>query len=195
MRYPSLKSRQGVRQHIELAWSPDSTTWHRICPGTPLVGHTAAEEKKYGTMPCDWGAMFPSTPVILDREIRIYYGASDWYFFDWRKGGLALATLRPDGWAGFEPAAADRPASITTAPLPCSGDPLRLSADVSGNGTIRVALLDQDNKTLAISEPLTGSATDAELKWPGGFSLTELAKNRIRLKFELRSAKLYSFIL
>ena len=195
MRYPSLKSRHGVRQHIELAWSPDSTTWHRICPGTPLVGHTAAKEKKYGAMPCDWGAMFPSTPVILDREIRIYYGASDWYFFDWRKGGLALATLRPDGWAGFEPVAADRPASITTTPLPCFGGSLRLSADVSGSGTIRVALLDENNKALAVSEPLTGSATDAELKWRGGFSLAELAGNRIRLKFELRAAKLYSFIL
>ena len=34
-----------------------------------------------------------------------------------------------------------------------------------------------------------------ELKWPGGFSLAELAGNRIRLKFELRAAKLYSFLL
>ena len=85
--------------------------------------------------------------------------------------------------------------SITTTPLPCFGGSLRLSADVSGSGTIRVALLDENNKALAVSEPLTGSATDAELKWRGGFSLAELAGNRIRLKFELRAAKLYSFIL
>ena len=97
--------------------------------------------------------------------------------------------------ARFEPVAADRPAPITTTPLPCSGGPLRLSADVSGSGAIRVTLLDENNKALAVSEPLTGSATDAELKWPGGFSLAELAGNRIRLKFELRAAKLYSFIL
>ena len=48
-------------------------------------------------MPYDWGAMFPSQPVIREKEVQIFYGASDWYFFDWRKSGLALATLRLGG--------------------------------------------------------------------------------------------------
>ena len=33
MNYPSKETRNGVRQHIELAWSPDSYKWHRINPG------------------------------------------------------------------------------------------------------------------------------------------------------------------
>jgi len=195
MHYPTMKSRRSVRQHIELAWSPDSYTWHRVCEGTPLVGHTPSKEKKYGAMPCDWGAMFPSAPVVLDKEIRIYYGASDWYFFDWRKGCLALATLRPDGWAGYEQLEANRPASITTTTLACSGAPLRLSADIPGGGSLTVTLLDKDNNTLAASGPITESVTDVEVRWNGKFALVKLRGAPVRLKFELRAAKLYSFIL
>ena len=64
MDYPSVKSMEGVRQQIELAWSPDSYMWHRILPGTPLIANSPAKAKEYGTMPYDWGAMFPSQPVI-----------------------------------------------------------------------------------------------------------------------------------
>ncbi len=28
------------RQHVELAWSPDSIQWHRVCPGTPLIANS-----------------------------------------------------------------------------------------------------------------------------------------------------------
>ena len=103
MNYPSKETRNGVRQHIELAWSPDSYKWHRINPGTPFISNSKSNNNEYGKMPYDWGCVFPSAPVFVDDEIRIYYGASDWYFFDWRKGGLALATLGKDRWAGYEP--------------------------------------------------------------------------------------------
>jgi hypothetical protein len=102
MEFPE-DSRQYVKQHVELAWSSDTVTWHRIQEGTPFIGHTPAKEERYGNMPYDWGTIFASVPILLDDEIRIYYGACDWYFFDWRKGYLALATLRSDGWAGYEP--------------------------------------------------------------------------------------------
>lgn len=193
MHYPSMKSKDGVRQHVELAWSGDSYTWHRICPGTPLIGPTPTKETKYGKMPYDWGCIFPSAPVFRDGEIQIYYGACDWYFFDWRKSGLALATLRPDGWAGYEQIDGNKPASITTTPVVCAGDKLRLSADVSRSGSIKVTILDKDNKKLAVGEPMKQTVTDAQVKWPKGFSLEKLKGKRIKLKFELRDAKLYSF--
>ena len=193
MHYPSMKSKDGVRQHVELAWSPDSYTWHRICPGTPLIGPTPTEETKYGKMPYDWGCFFASTPIFRDGEIQIYYGACDWYFFDWRKSGLALATLRPDGWAGYEQIDGNKPASITTTPVVCAGDKLQFSADVSGAGSIKVTLLDKENKELAVGEPIKQTVTDTQVKWPEGFSLETLKGNQIRLRFELRDAKLYSF--
>jgi len=37
------------------------------------------------------------------------------------------------------------------------------------------------------------TSTDAEVRWPKGFSLAKLKGAAIRLRFELRDAKLYSF--
>jgi len=193
MHYPSMKSKDGVRQHIELAWSGDSYTWHRISPGTPLIGPTRARETKYGKMPYDWGCIFPSTPIFRDGEIQIYYGACDWYFFDWRKSGLAMARLRPDGWAGYEQIDGTKPATITTTPVVCTGDRLQLSADVSKGGSVKVTLLDKDSNQLAVGKPIRQTVTDAEVNWPKGFSLEKLKANQIRLRFQVSRAKLYSF--
>lgn len=193
MNYPSKESREGVRQHVELAWSPDSYTWHRISPGIPLIGPTEGGETKFGKMPYDWGNSFAAQPIIRDDEIRIYYGASDWYFFDWRKGSLALATLRKDGWAGYEQIDSEKVATITTTPVKWSGSDLRLTADVFEGGSVRVMLLDDTGEQLAVGEPLTQTVTDAVVEWGNGFSSKDLEGRRIRCRFDLSAAKLYSF--
>ena len=191
MDYPSVKSMEGVRQQIELAWSPDSYTWHRILPGTPLIANTSAKTKEYGTMPYDWGAMFPSQPVFRENEVQIFYGASDWYFFDWRKSGLALATLRPDGWAGFEPSDAANHAIVTTTSIDCSRGQLRVSVDVHSGGWLKVTALDETGKQQATSRTITRTGSDTVIDWSGDFDLQKAKV--IRLKFEFAKAKLYSF--
>ena len=191
MDYPSVKSMEGVRQQIELAWSPDSYTWHRILPGKPLIANTSAKTKEYGTMPYDWGAMFPSQPVFRENEVQIFYGASDWYFFDWRKSGLALATLRPDGWAGFEPSDAAHPAIVTTTSIDCSRGQLRVSVDVHSGGWLKVTALDETGKQQASSRTITRTGSDTVIDWSGDFDLQKAKV--IRLKFEFAKAKLYSF--
>ena len=194
MDYPSVKSMEGVRQQIELAWSPDSYMWHRILPGTPLIANSPAKAKEYGTMPYDWGAMFPSQPVIRENEVQIFYGASDWYFFDWRKSGLALATLRPDGWAGFAPDDTTKHAVITTTPVSPTGSQLRVSADVQNGGWLRATVLDAEGKQLATSQAITRTGSDAIVNWDRNFQLSTAEGKRVRLKFEFAKAKLYSFI-
>ena len=194
MNYPSGKSRDGVRQHIELAWSADSYTWHRISPGTPLIGHTPAKARKYGEMPCDWGALFPAAPVILENEIRIYYGASDWYFFDWRKGSLALATLGRDRWAGYEPVNTEQAAMLRTVLLNPRGR-LLVSADVSGSGSVGVTLLDEAGRRLAVSEPVRQTVTNHAVRWAEGFPFNPPGDGRVRLIFKIENAKLYAFCL
>ena len=191
MDYPSVKSMEGVRQQIELAWSPDSYTWHRILPGKPLIANTSAKTKEYGTMPYDWGAMFPSQPVFRENEVQIFYGASDWYFFDWRKSGLALATLRPDGWAGFEPSDAANHAIVTTTSIDCSRGQLRVSVDVHSGGWLKVTALDETGKQQATSRTITRTGSDTVIDWSGDFDLQKAKV--IRLKFEFAKAKLYSF--
>ncbi|MCK4294732.1 MAG: hypothetical protein KAY65_16135, partial [Planctomycetes bacterium] len=182
-----------VRQHVELAWSPDTIKWYRIQAGTPFIAHSPASTEKYGTMPYDWGTIFASAPIFLEDEVRIYYGACDWYFFDWRKGYLALGTLRPDGWAGYEQIDGNKPASITTTPIVCTGNELQLCVDVGKKGFAKVTILDKDNRKLAQSKLVKKTVTDTEVKWLDKFSLENLKGKDVRLRFELKNAKLYSF--
>ena len=83
------------RQWCELAWSPDTVTWHRVDPGSPLIVNSP---NKGGY---DWGCVYTAAyPVFLRDQIRLYYGGSDDKHFGWRKGAFCLARLRPDGFAG-----------------------------------------------------------------------------------------------
>jgi len=178
---------QPNRVHCELAWSPDTVTWHRIDPGAPLVPLS----EKPGDY--DWGCAYAAAcPVFLEDEIRLYYGASNGTHNGWRDGFLCLATLRPDGFAGYEPQDKSRPAAIVTQPLVFSGPTLRVTADAKG-GSLRVAVLDADGRRLATGLPITADVTDAAVAFEGGADLAALRGGRARLRFELTGAKLYAF--
>ena len=175
------------RVHCELTWSPDTITWHRIDKGTPLI----ANSRKKGAY--DWGCVYAAAyPVFLDGEIRLYYGASNGTHHGWRDGFLALATLRGDGFAGYEPADATKPATVVTRPLACSGRTLRITADAKG-GAVRVTVLDADGKPAATGQPISDNVTDAAVVLRPREGLSKLRGSRIRLKFELTKAKLYAF--
>ena len=190
MNYPSKETRNGVRQHIELAWSPDSYKWHRINPGAPFISNSKSNNNEYGKMPYDWGCVFPSAPVFVDDEIRIYYGASDWYFFDWRKGGLALATLDKNRWAGYEAINDIEPAVVTTAPLKLDNN-IYITADVGKGGLIVVNVLDQKGEILVSSEGIKNSCTEFKLNF--GPQYNNLKGSKCRIQFIINRAKVYSF--
>ena len=91
-------------------------------------------------MAYDWGCVYASAcPVFLDDEIRIYYGGSDGYHFGWRNGFFCLATLRPDGFAGYEPLEQNSPAEILTKPIVYHSETLLVSADVQNTGSVTVS--------------------------------------------------------
>jgi len=135
-----------------LAWSPDTINWHRIEPDKALIPNG---EKKGDY---DWGIAHAGFPIILDNEIRIYYGAGNAGHSDWRKGYLCLATLRPDGFAGYEPLDADRPAIVLSTPRKI-GQKLKITADAQG-GAVTVSVLDEDGNVLLKSEPVSGNVTN-----------------------------------
>ena len=182
-----------VKQHVELAWSPDTVQWHRIQEGTPFMGHTPSETERYGETPYDWGTIFPSAPIFFDDKILIYYGAGDGYFFNWRNGYLALATLRPHGWGGYEPVNANSPAVITTQPLTFHGTSVSITADVSEAGSVHVEILDKAGNQRAISKPISTTVTDSQVEWETSLDLANLHGDQIRLRFQLHNAKLYAF--
>ena len=171
------------RAHTELAWSPDTLAWHRVEPGKALIPN-AETEGAY-----DWGCVYPAAyPVFLKDEVRLYYGGSNGPHTNWRDGFFCLATLRPDGFAGFEPESSDTPGLVRTQPLSMT-PPLKVSADIPDGGRIVVAALNGEGKEIAHSRPIATSCTDAEVTWESGFGAPE----PLALQFELVKGKLYAF--
>ena len=180
---------EASRQWCELAWSPDSKEWHRIQPGTPLIPNGPVMGDY------DWGCIFAAVPLIGKDKIRIYYGANDGRFMAWRNGFLALAWLRADGFAGFEQitGGSNKTGSITTKPVFVIADSLHISADVAPSGYVKTIALDSRNRKLAVGKLVTKTVTDEVVQWEDGFSLNKYKDEQIKLKFELRESKLYSF--
>jgi hypothetical protein len=175
------------RVDCELAWSPDTIQWRRIQPGTALI--PVAEEK--GAY--DWGCVYAAAyPIILENEIRLFYGASDDTHYGRRKGYLALATLRPDGFAGYEPIVEGPCGTVRTKPLLCTGSQLLVTTDAAG-GSVCVTAMDPRGKRIAECEPITGNVTDHPVSWKDGAGLAPSCGTPIRLEFVLESARLYSF--
>jgi len=177
------------RQWCELAWSPDSIEWHRICPGTPLIPNGPVMGDY------DWGCIFAAVPLIGKNKIRMYYGANDGRFMGWRNGYFCLAWMRADGFAGYEQIAGgnNKTGSVTTRPVTVVADSLCISADVAPSGYVKATAFDENNEELGEGELVTTTVTDAAIQWKDGFSLTKLKGKKVNLKFELRESKLFSF--
>lgn len=171
----------------ELAWSPDSVTWQRVQPGTPFLPRGPSGS-------CDSACIYgPAGPAIAQAgQLLIYYGGSDVPHRGWKRHCLpCLARLRMDGFAGYEPERAGQVATVTTQPLRATGEPLRVSADAQ-DGSVRVWVLDQPGFSAQSSAPISGNVTDAAVSWTDA-DFAKLKGQLIRLKFELRGAKLYAF--
>lgn len=176
------------RVWTELTWSPDTKTWHRVSPGTPLIANGADEGD------CDWGCAYAAAcPVFLDDEIRLYYGGSDGRHSGWRNGFFCLATLRPDGFAGYQPSNAAQPAKVTTVPIFDGHGALQVTADVAPGGKLTVRVLAADGETVAESEPLRDALTDADVRWRNRDSLEAIRRKPARLQFAFHGAAVYSF--
>lgn len=171
----------------ELAWSPDTIKWYRICPGTALIPNSETKGD------IDWGCIYAAkSPIILHNEIRLYYSGSDGPHTDWRKGYFCLATLRPDGFAGYKSVDDTLESSIITVPIPWNGDVLGLSADIDDGGYVKVIILNENNNILG-NDVIEKTCFDEKLKItmkdPNSISLN----TEVKFKFYLRNAILYSF--
>jgi hypothetical protein len=184
----AIHDQEADRVWTELTWSPDTIKWYRVLPGTPLIPNSQ-KEGQY-----DWGCVYAAAcPLFLDNEIRLYYGGSDGYHFGWRNGFFCLATLRPDGFAGYTQIQSNRPATITTIPMVHHKGTLRLSADVGKKGYVKVKVFGDRDKLLVESELLYGNMTDKKVTWQNGFSFDQLGKRSAQLQFEFQGATIYSF--
>jgi hypothetical protein len=191
---PAIYNIEDDLVRTELAWSPDTFHWHRICPGTPLIPPSATDLGAASRVPkdsrsYDWGCIYAADrPIILEDEIRIYYNGSNGSHNDWRDGFFCLATLRPDGFAGYECSSGGVTGTIITNKVKCSGKYLHVMADVI-RGSLEVAVLgDKDVRMGQLN-----NSSDGAVRWTHGSDLTRYRGKPLRLKFRMRGAKLYAF--
>jgi len=185
----AVHDQKADRVWTELTWSPDTKHWNRISPGTPLIPNSDKE------LDYDYGCVYAcAAPVFLENEIRLYYGGSDWLHFGWRNGNLSLATLRLDGFASYEHReGVNQPGIIITKPLTAVSKVLRINADIDRRGYVKVKIFNEKDQELAESELITRTVTDAPIRWKDQFSLEELRGKILKLNFEFKNAKIYSF--
>jgi hypothetical protein len=168
----------------ELAWSPDTVRWERVCPGTPII-----PRGPQGSFDC--GCIYAAKPIIRDGTIRLYYGGSDGPHTNWRKGGLGLAYLPMNRFAGIGPEDRRQPGVVTTVPVVWDGKDLTITADVDG-GYVRVGVLGDAELTLEECLPVKTSIIDGQVVWRGK-NTQKLRGKQVRLVFEVQNARLYGF--
>ena len=183
----SIHDQNADRVWVELTWSPDTEAWHRVLPGTPFIPNGGDQGSN------DWGCVYAAAcPVFLEDEIRLYYGGSDGLHTSWRNGFFCLATLRPDGFAGYQARDAAERATVTTTPVFDGTTGLRVSADIADGGRLVVRVLGDDKQVMAESRPLAGSVSDADVRWLDDSAL-DVVNGRTRLEFAFEKATVYSF--
>ena len=183
----AIHDQDADRVWTELAWSPDTQEWHRVLPGTPLIPNDGSEGDY------DWGCVYPAAcPVFLEDEIRLYYGGSDGLHTSWRNGFLCLATLRPDGFAGYRATDSAGPAVVTTSGVFDTQATLRVSADVAEGGELVVRIVDGEQQVLGESEPITATVSDGVVLWRDDRAPDGSARGA-RLQFAFQDATVYSF--
>ena len=139
-------------------------------------------------------------PIIVDDEVRIYYaGAGRSHqesVADPAQTGLFRARLRLDGFLSAD--APERGGTFTTPPLTFQGRHLELNVDTSGGGWVEVEIQSAKGRALAgftrrDCDLIRGNSTRRTITWKGNPDCSAGAGQPVRLRFVMRSAKLYAF--
>ena len=152
MVYPE-DSNIDVKQHVELAWSPDTdpvVTAYKKGPHLLGILHRTQNvtERRLTT-----GER--SSPLLRFSLMMKYVSTTVPETATFSTGVRVTSHSQrfdPDGWAGYEPITTDMPAVITTQPLTFDGTSVGITADVSDGGSVRVAILDEAGNQLASSQ-------------------------------------------
>lgn len=107
---------------------------------------------------------------------------------EYGESSIGVATLRRDGFVSLD--ADDEPGRLITRSFVWpAGKELHLNADAD-DGNVAVSLLSEARKPLNTSNQINGNHTDATVVWS-----QKLVPPRglVRLQFEVRNAKMYSF--
>ncbi len=180
---------------IQMAASRDGVRWNRF------------DRKPYVRLGLEGGDDAGSIYMTVGMLRR---GAELWMYytvFPYTHGGYSLKTTRRAGVVrrlvqrldGFVSAdAAYAGGELTTVPVRFRGRRLSLNVDTGALGSLGVELQDQAGKPIegygrADCDPVIGNSVARTVTWRGKADLGALAGKAVRLRFTMRSTKLYAF--
>lgn len=172
----------------ELSWSPDSLTWQRVAPGTPLIPR--GPKGSYDGA-CIYAMAGP--PIRDGNDLLIFYGGDHFPHTGWKRSCLpCLGRLPLDHFAGYEQVDKDKSATLFTPQFRVTGDPLRITADAAG-GAVRIAALDEVAASVDYTADISSNVIDQPVQWHDQ-GLSKLKGKLIHLQIELTGgARLYAF--
>jgi len=111
-------------------------------------------------------------------------------------GGVFRARLRRDGFISAD--ASYDGGEFTTPPVTFAGSRLELNLDGSAGGWLQVEMLTPNGtpvkgRELAACDTLRGNSTAKSVTWRGEQDVSALAGRPVRLRFVMRSMKLFAF--
>jgi len=196
--------------HIELMISRDGEHWERPFRDTPFIAN-AQQDFSNG------GVFTNSTPVILNDEIRFYYGGYNSGAIGGgakltdasQQSGVGFATLPLDRFAGIRPVALSAQATlkkplenigqVTLKPLPLNSlQKIHVNA-VAADGEIRVEILDENGyRVRGFSKddavPVTGDSLRHPVTWKAK-ELSDLPAGDYMLRLHLDNAEVFAVTL
>ncbi|MBH07104.1 MAG: hypothetical protein CMJ20_12370 [Phycisphaeraceae bacterium] len=182
---------------IELTASRDGRHWSRVGRREEFI---ALGE------PGSWDPHYhdPHTPpVLVGDELWFYYRSmplpaprSDPQNAKTRISRIGLATLRRDGFVSLN--GTDDPGLVVTRPLTFDGCRLFVNAQVGDGGYIKAEIRNTAGeavKPYVMSEcqPLTTDVLNGQVVWAGQTAVQRSADQSMRIAFEVKNARLYSF--
>jgi hypothetical protein len=180
---------------VQLVTSRDGIHFHRAPQRKPFM-RLGPHKSWYSRM------LWPAGNVIrVGDELWVYFSGHDVAHnleqdLLVSNGAHGRAVLRLDGFISAD--AAYTGGELTTKPLIFSGEKLQLNVDTSAGGVLRVEIQDEAGQpikgfTAADADDINGNYVRVPVSWKGRSDVRSLTGQTVRLRFVMRSCKLYSF--
>jgi len=189
----------------QLVYSRDLVHWERLGDRKPWIARGEAGEQDCAMV------HFASVPVRAGVWIYQYYSSGNlphpsvdqkWLYEQRRliEAGrrqplqaIGCVRFRPDRYISLS--AGQQAGMVTTKAITANGNGLQVNVDAKG-GEIQVSVLNEDGQVIAgyeQSQPIVEDDIEAEVGFEKPFA--DLHGRRIKLRFTLQNAKLFSYIL
>jgi prolyl oligopeptidase family protein len=188
----------GYDQHLELAVSRDGEHFVRVHDGQSIIAQGQGDG-------FDRGLFLPTRPLVLENEIRLYYGAANYRapddppfeFERWKMCQLqmGLATLPTDGWTYIRNTPGKHVGYITTLPMKVEdlkGCVLTVNAETGDDGYLLVELLDGQSDDciggyeMDRCDKIDQSGTGQVVSWKGKSGLDNVHTKSVRVRIIFR---------